>query len=95
MKKSQNPAERLAKLIGALQKSLDEAVGETLEHVGSQLKEAREAAGLTQADVASRIGYTRSAIANIEAANQDLPIGTLVRIALVMGKGVKITIVDL
>lgn len=38
--------------------------------IGARLKEAREASGLTQTQLADRLGMTRSSVANFEAGRQ-------------------------
>jgi transcriptional regulator with XRE-family HTH domain len=51
-----------------------------LRQAGIRVRAAREAAGLTQAQVAKRVGLTRSSLANLEAGRQDM---NLTRLALV------------
>lgn len=48
--------------------------------VGAMLREAREAAGLSQADVALKSGTTRNYISRIENAKSDLQLETLQKI---------------
>lgn len=51
---------------------------------GSRVKEAREAAGLTQTQLADRLGMTRSSVANIEAGRQKPAVATAARCADVL-----------
>ena len=46
---------------------------------------AREIAGLTQGDLASRVGIGRTQIVNLEAGRSDTGVTTLVRIARAIG----------
>ena len=46
---------------------------------GPTLKEAREAAGLTQADLATRLGTTQSAVARLESAGANPRVDTFRR----------------
>lgn len=59
-----------------------------------QLLEARKRAGLTQEEVALRMGTTRSAISRLEGSNKHLPaLSTLRRYADVLGCDVEIQLV--
>jgi len=59
-----------------------------------QLLEARKRAGLTQEEVALRMGTTRSAISRLEGSNKHLPaLSTLRRYADVLGCDVEIKLV--
>ncbi|MEM6979993.1 MAG: helix-turn-helix transcriptional regulator [Planctomycetota bacterium] len=63
------------------------------EHV-TRLREAREAAGMTMADVARAASMTRQAILEIESGRNSNPkIGTLRRIANAIGVELRIDIV--
>lgn len=58
------------------------------------LLDARKQAGLSQEEVAVRMGTTRSAISRLEAARKHLPaLGTLRRYAEVVGCDVEINLV--
>jgi putative transcriptional regulator len=46
---------------------------------------ARKAAGLTQAEVAERVGLSRSSIANIERGEQEPPLSKAIELARVVG----------
>lgn len=59
-----------------------------------QLLDARKRAGLTQEEVATRMGTTRSAICRLEGSRKHLPaLTTLRRYADVLGCDVEITLV--
>ena len=59
-----------------------------------QLLDARKRAGLTQEEVATRMGTTRSAICRLEASRKHLPaLSTLRRYADVLGCDVEIQLV--
>jgi transcriptional regulator with XRE-family HTH domain len=59
-----------------------------------QLLDARKRAGLTQEEVATRMGTTRSAICRLEASRKHLPaLSTLRRYADVLGCDVEINLV--
>jgi transcriptional regulator with XRE-family HTH domain len=49
--------------------------------VGARIKTAREAEGLSQEQVAQRVGMVRSSIANLEAGRQDMNISRLALVA--------------
>jgi DNA-binding XRE family transcriptional regulator len=55
-----------------------------------ELARAREEAGMTQAQVADRIGTTQSAIARLERVEVDPRLSTLVKYAAVVGRRVSI-----
>lgn len=63
--------------------------------VGVMLKEAREKAGLSQAEVALSAGTTRNYISRIENGKSDIQLETLHKIvALGLGKELKVEVVD-
>lgn len=49
--------------------------------VGEQVRDAREAAGLTQRELASRMGTSQAAIARLEAGGVSATLTTLQRVA--------------
>ena len=54
--------------------------------MGYNLKKAREAAGLTQEELAEKSGVKRGTISNIETGKQtDMMVGNLKRIAEALG----------
>ena len=63
--------------------------------VGSEIFEARTQAGLTQKELADRVGMHQSAIARLEDADYDgHSLKTLERIASALGKRVKVAFVE-
>jgi Zn-dependent peptidase ImmA (M78 family)/DNA-binding XRE family transcriptional regulator len=61
----------------------------TQEQLGQRLRAAREAAGLTQEDVAARLGLPRSAIAQIELGNRVVSSLELDRLAFLYGRDIR------
>ena len=60
-----------------------------------ELKAAREAKGLSLADIYERTGMDRSALSKLEnVANENPTIDTLLRYAEVVGKRLQIQVVD-
>jgi DNA-binding XRE family transcriptional regulator len=55
------------------------------QQVGTRIAMAREIAGLTQKDLALRVGIGRTQIVNLEAGRSDTGVTTLVRIARAIG----------
>jgi len=53
------------------------------------LLEARKSLGLTQAEVARRVGLTRAAYVNIERGTKNPSLETALRIASVLGRSVE------
>lgn len=58
------------------------------EQFGPRVKAARQARGLTQAELASKAELTRSSIANLEAGRQEVPVRVLAAIANALGETV-------
>jgi UDP-N-acetylglucosamine 1-carboxyvinyltransferase len=56
----------------------------SLMEVALSISKAREAAGLSQSQLASRLGTTQSVISRIESGNQNLSLDMLYRIAVVL-----------
>jgi DNA-binding XRE family transcriptional regulator len=67
---------------------------EGYEHfrVGVMLREARIAAGMTQEELARRIGTKKTAISRIENHAEDVKLSTLKRTAKALGKRLEIKI---
>jgi transcriptional regulator with XRE-family HTH domain len=59
-----------------------------------QLRAERERQGLTQLDVATRIGISLSVFQRLEYGNRDVRVSSLVRYAKALGKGLEIVLVD-
>ena len=52
---------------------------------GQNIKAAREAAGISQTELAERIGTTRQQIGKYETGEQDMTVARLVQIATALG----------
>jgi transcriptional regulator with XRE-family HTH domain len=62
--------------------------------LASQLIEARSRAGLTQAEVAERMGTSQSTVARLESGGAMPSLSTLKRFAQATGASVRITLVN-
>lgn len=60
--------------------------------VGGLMRNLREAAGLTQEDLASKMCTKKSAISRIENQSEDIRISTIFKFAAALGKQVHISI---
>lgn len=60
--------------------------------VGALLREAREAAGVTQEELAKRLHTQKSAISRIENHADDVKLSTLERFASSLGKSLEVRI---
>ena len=60
----------------------------TYEKIGKKLQEAREEAGLSQEELARRIGCTQASLSNYELGKRRLYLGDLQRIGQLLGKQV-------
>lgn len=49
--------------------------------IGARIQMIREAVGMTQDDLAKKVGYTRTSVVNIEAGRQRLPLHQVEEIA--------------
>jgi transcriptional regulator with XRE-family HTH domain len=61
--------------------------------VGRKLNETRQALGLTQAEVAKRLGVSPSYLSAVEAGRRNLTLGQLANIANAMRLGIDISFV--
>ncbi len=59
-----------------------------MEGAGSIIREARRAAGITQAELARRMGITQPSVARIEAAGDNITMATLKRAAAALDRAV-------
>lgn len=59
--------------------------------VGQSIRAARLEAGLTQAQVASRMAVTQSYVANLEAGRVNVTVGQLAHVAEALGAGFAVT----
>jgi DNA-binding XRE family transcriptional regulator len=65
-------------------------VGHVNFKIGVMLRQAREAAGLTQEEVARQLNTTKSAISRIENHAEDIRLSTLSRYANAVGANLQI-----
>ncbi len=61
--------------------------------IGEVLRQAREAAGLTQEELARRVHTKKTAISRIENHAEDIKISTLKRVAKALGKRIQIHLI--
>jgi len=54
-------------------------------YAGIAIRDAREEAGLSQTELAARIGIAQSALSRIEAGRANLTLGTLQRVTRALG----------
>ncbi len=66
--------------------------GYQLFKIGVMLKEAREAAGITQEELATRLSTKKSAISRIENHAEDIKLSTLEKFASSLGKSLEVRI---
>lgn len=62
--------------------------------IGVILRQAREQMGATQVDVAEKLNTTKSVISRMENHAEDFKLSTLVRYAKVLGKKLRIELVE-
>lgn len=60
--------------------------------IGTMLKEAREAAGITQQELATRLCTKKSAISRMENHAEDVKLSTLEKFASSLGKSLEVRI---
>jgi predicted transcriptional regulator len=60
--------------------------------VGAMLRQAREAAGITQEELARRLHTQKTAISRIENHAEDIKLSTLERVASALGKRLEVKI---
>jgi ribosome-binding protein aMBF1 (putative translation factor) len=60
--------------------------------VGVMLRQARQSAGLTQEELAQKLNTKKSAISRIENHAEDIKLSTLERVAAVLGRRLKVSI---
>lgn len=82
-------------IIAKAQRARSEARRRQLTAIMQELKAAREAKGLSLADIHERTGIDRSAISKLEnVTNENPTIDTLLRYAEVVGKRLQIQVLD-
>ena len=62
--------------------------------IGAMLRLAREDAGMTQEEVARKLGTKKTAISRIENHSEDIRLSTLEKYASAFGKTLKLRLVD-
>jgi transcriptional regulator with XRE-family HTH domain len=70
---------------------VDERTKEALEGIAATIRKARQAAGLTQAQLAESISMGRENYAKIERAEVNVTVDTLVRIGDGLGLGLVVS----
>ena len=60
--------------------------------IGVILRQAREAAGLTQEELATKLKTKKTAISRIENKAEDIKLSTLEKVAMALGKHLRISI---
>jgi HTH-type transcriptional regulator/antitoxin HipB len=60
--------------------------------IGVLLRQAREEAGLTQEELAGRLRTKKTAVSRIENHAEDIKLSTLEKVALALGKRLRISI---
>jgi ribosome-binding protein aMBF1 (putative translation factor) len=60
--------------------------------IGAMLKQARETAGLTQEELATRVKTKKTAISRIENHAEDIKLSTLEKVAHALGKKLEVKI---
>ena len=60
--------------------------------IGVALKQAREEAGLSQSELARKIGTQKTAISRMENHAEDIKLSTLEKVALALGRRLRISI---
>ncbi|MDQ6988585.1 MAG: helix-turn-helix transcriptional regulator [Mariprofundaceae bacterium] len=61
--------------------------------IGALLRQAREASGLTQEEIAIRLHTKKSAISRMENHSEDIKLSTLEKFASVLGRKIEVSIV--
>jgi transcriptional regulator with XRE-family HTH domain len=64
----------------------------TARIVGQEVRRARKAAGLTQAEVATRLDTSPTYVTNLEAGRLNLTLGQLTRVASAIGADVQVNL---
>jgi ribosome-binding protein aMBF1 (putative translation factor) len=83
---------RLAGMSDAERAEFDEAYDATrlALDVGEQIRDAREEAGLSQRDLAKKMGTSQAAIARLEAGGVGATLTTLHRVAVALGRRITV-----
>jgi ribosome-binding protein aMBF1 (putative translation factor) len=83
---------RLSRMTAAERAEYDQAYAEAqlAAEVGERIRTAREAAGLSQRNLASRMGTSQAAIARLEAGGVGATLTTLHRVAVALDLELKV-----
>lgn len=83
---------RLARMSAEERAEYDQACAEAqlAAEVGDRIRTAREAAGLSQRELAARMGTSQAAIARLEAGGVGATLTTLHRVAVALGLELKV-----
>ena len=63
----------------------NQVIAQLYTRIGEHIKLAREQRGISQQDVASAVGLSRSAVANVESGRQRAPVHVLVAACQALG----------
>lgn len=79
--------QQLSRMTAAERREYDRAYGEAqlAAEIGDQVREARETAGLSQRELAERMGTSQAAVARLEAGGVGATVTTLHRVAVALG----------
>lgn len=61
-------------------------------HIGDLIRHTREARGLTQEQLAERVGLSRTQVTNIEVGRSDIPLKRLQKFAAALGCSMKVLV---
>jgi HTH-type transcriptional regulator/antitoxin HipB len=72
----------------------DESRTRTADEIGRQVRRERERRGLSQREMAERMGTTHSVIGRIESGGSNPTVSTLERIAQVLGLRLMVSLIE-
>ncbi len=86
--------DQLEKKLNAKHPGFSLQVAEELERmeISDQLRAARKAAGMTQAEVAGRMHVNRSYVAQLESGPQNVKVSTLIKYTAALGKHMRLEV---
>jgi transcriptional regulator with XRE-family HTH domain len=64
------------------------------DEIAAALRACRLERGLSQSQVITRMGYSKSALSMLERGTRHPPLGTLLRYAAVLGAEIRITVIS-
>jgi transcriptional regulator with XRE-family HTH domain len=65
-----------------------------MDRTGSLIRDARQARGVTQAQLAARLGITQPSVARMEAAGDEVSVATLRRALIALGRTLEMRAAD-